>query len=65
MFFLGCDAQGDMEKITEEYYAPQGEIASPNYPNNYPLNIFATYRIFTDHVINVRFSHEGAVCYQL
>ena len=44
------------KEITDEFYEPEGEISSPDFPNNYPENHLITYRIFTDNYIEVSFS---------
>ena len=58
------DEQAEPLKITEEHYKPIGEVISPDFPNNYPVNCFATYRIFTDAVVKVSISTSSfkALC---
>jgi len=52
---VDAKAEVEMKKVSEEYYEPRGEIQSPDYPNTYPDNLMATYRIFTNHMINLNF----------
>lgn len=50
-------------QVTEEYYEPEGTITSPDFPNPYPVNCFATYRLFTDSIINVSLKDASAVLF--